>query len=300
MGNKDYSLLAAQPLSVVELLLESRKQIVISAIQDSDGTRYVISRYEDDVWELWPFFEQSNRTASEKHIVWKKLPVAFIEPLKAAIYRYWMVGRPGLTRPAAGTLRDAVVRITVFLRFLDRLNVQSLNEVTPLHVSSFVQKLKGSKTRGSSAIVNTLQCIELLYIFRDQHTDLLTFPPWGDSTPRQVAGLSFEKSNRSRKESGTPVIPRYILSQLFEFAESILSTSNQLLDERDLGLRLPFHDKALLRIRDACFFLLGLLTGMRCDEIVGVETGASRTEIREGFTFHWVKSIEHKTKKRKC
>lgn len=297
MAHNDYSLLEIQPISTAELLSEERSQIVISAVINTDGSRTIISRYEDDCWELWPFFEQSNRSESEKRIDWTKQPLAFREPLKAALYRYWMVGRPGLKRPVAGTLRDAAVRIAVFLRYLDGLNVKCFKDVTPLHISSFVQRLKDSKAMRPKSITNALLCLELLYIFRDQHPDSIPFAPFEDSTARQVSGLSASKKNRTREESGTPVIPKEFLGPLFEFAEGVLSTAEQLLDERDMGLRKMFDDKDLLTIRDACFFLLGLLSGMRCDEIVGVETGAGRTEIKDGFTYNWVKSIEHKTKK---
>ena len=35
-----------------------------------DGATQVLSRYRDDVWELWPYFEQSNLTPSSKRIDW--------------------------------------------------------------------------------------------------------------------------------------------------------------------------------------------------------------------------------------
>lgn len=299
MAQIDYSILASQPLSTTDLVSSERSQIVISAVVDSDGNRTVISRYEDEVWELWPFVEQPNRSESEKCIFWAKQPTAFVEPLKAALYRYWMVGRPGLKRPVAGTLRDAAVRICVFLRYLERLEVRCLGDVTPLHISNFVHQLKIVQAMRPQSIVNALQCLELLYIFRDQHSELLRFSPWGDSTACEVAGRSMSKRRKTREESGTPVIPKNVLAGLFSFAESILLSSDILFDERDRGLRNPFFDKDLLRVRDASFFLIGLLTGMRCDEIIGIETGAGRTEIKNGFEYNWVSSIEHKTKKGK-
>jgi integrase len=76
----------------------------------------------------------------------------------------------------------------------------------------------------------------------------------------------------------------------------LLKRADALLDERDCGIRKPNNDD-VLRLRDACFFLLGLLTGMRCDELAGIEVNAGRTETKDGVTYNWVRSIEHKTKK---
>jgi integrase len=69
-----------------------------------------------------------------------------------------------------------------------------------------------------------------------------------------------------------------------------------MLNERDLGLRLTGFDRELNLLRDACFFLLGVLTGMRCEEIAGIEVGAGRKERKDGLVYNWVRSIEHKTK----
>lgn len=297
MGSKNYSLLERQPLSAAKLLAEKRAEIVISAVAHSDGSPIILSRYRDDVWELWPFFEQSNRSASEMRIDWKKQPAAFRDPIKAILYRYWMVGRPGFLRPVAGTLRDAAVRIAVFLRYLEELEVRCLGEVSPLHVSSFVQKLKDSKQLGASSLKNALLCVELLYVFRDQHPDALSFELWGGGTAQQVAGYTDTKRHRTRNESGTLVIPPEVLAQLFAFAERVIERADRLMDERDAGLRSLFRDEEILLIRDASYFLLGLLSGMRCDELVGIEVGAGRSEVKDGFDFHWVRSIEHKTKK---
>lgn len=297
MTNRDESLLEAQPYSAAELHANERANIVICAVVNDSGSSTVISRYGDDVWELWPFFEQANRSDSEKKIDWRKVPKDFSEVLKAVLYRYWKVGRPGLLQPVAGTLRDAAVRITVFLRFLNECNIKTLGQTRPIHIANFVQAQKERGRINSKSLSTLLLCIELLYIFRDEHPDQLTFRPWGDATAYDVAGHSSAAKFKQAADSGTDLIPQEIVATLFAFAEKILNGAEKLLDERDAGLRSPYRDSQLLLVRDACFFILGILTGMRCDELVGVEVGAGRTEIKGGFTFNWVRSIEHKTKK---
>lgn len=299
MATKDYSLLEKQPLSAADLHTAECLGIVISAIIDEHGGRTVISRYSDDVWALWPFFEQSNRAGSEKFIDWNRLPEEFREVLKAILYRYWMVGRPGGSRPVAGTLRDAFVRIAVFLRFLRERGVHALRDVTSLHVANFVQLQKDKGQMNSQSLKTQLACVELLHIFRDQHPDQLRFELWGDASCQEVAGFYGKDKVQAIADSRTPLIPQPVVATLFTFAEQILEGADQLLNERDKGTRPAFKDPDLLLVRDACFFLLGILTGMRCDELVGIEVGAGRTETKDGFVYNWIKSIEHKTKKGK-
>lgn len=42
---------------------------------------------------------------------------------------------------------------------------------------------------------------------------------------------------------------------------------------------------------------ISITTGMRNDEVLGLENDAWRTEVRNGMPYHWVRRIEHKTKK---
>jgi len=66
---KAYGLLAEQPLSATDVVLERALHIVISAIlgRGWENARSA-SRYGDLIWELWPFFEQSNVAAAKKKI----------------------------------------------------------------------------------------------------------------------------------------------------------------------------------------------------------------------------------------
>ena len=162
MAYLDHSLLDVQPKTTCDATPENIGSIVVSAIINTAGNKVVISRYADDVWEMYPFFEQSNRSASEKRIDWLKQPAPFREQIKAILYRYWMVGREGFQRPTAGTVRDASVRVAVFLRYLLNLNVNRLVDISPTHVFNFIQYLQNTKNNQPKAINNSLQCIELL------------------------------------------------------------------------------------------------------------------------------------------
>ena len=46
---------------------------VISSVLDDAGREVVLSRYGDDQWELWPYFQQSNVSPSAKKIDWRSI-----------------------------------------------------------------------------------------------------------------------------------------------------------------------------------------------------------------------------------
>jgi site-specific recombinase XerD len=294
---KAYGLLAEQPLSAREMLEEQRRDIVISAILDKEGHTLVISRYGDMMWELWPFFEQSNVAVSKKIIKWARIPAAFREACKAAAYRYWMVGLPGTRPPCANTLCQFVVNLAIITRYLESLGISSMAEVRPLHISNYVHEMKLSNRLTPASLAINLGAVEKLYRFANQHPDGLSFHPWPESSYCQVAGRFGHAHKQSLHTGKTPLIPPQIAQTLFRFAEDVLKGADAILDKCEAGQRSTYKEKKVTLIRNACFYLLGVLTGMRCEEIVGIEVGAGRTEVKGGVAYHWVKSIEHKTLK---
>lgn len=295
--NKAYGLLAEQPLSVADIFPDQRQSIVISAIIDSYGNTHVLSRYGDLTWEMWPFFAQSNVNQAQKKIDWERIPENFREVCKAVTYRYWMVGLPGSKPPAAASLRNFLNHLVVFTRYLKGLGIGSMASVRPLHLSNYVHEQKVVKRFASNTLAIKFLAIETLHRFADQHPEGLSFHPWPDSSSSEVAGHVGNARRQVKRTGKTSLIPKQVAQALFVYAEEVLKGADAVLDDRDAGRRLFYGGKKVTLIRDACFYLLGVLTGMRCEEIVGVEAGAGRIEVKGGFTYHWVRSIEHKTLK---
>ena len=288
-----HGLLAEQPLSVTDVDDEHRQHIVISAIIDDENIQ-VISSYGDDVWHLWPFFKQSNVKESKKKISWERIPDVFQDVCKAVTYRYWMVGSPGSMRPAAASLVHFIDQLATFTRYLDKLGIRSMVKVTPLNISDYVHDQKVIKHFAPITLVHRFMAIELLYRFADQHTEGLVFHPWPQSSSVEMAGLIGETEKLVAQAAKTALIPSRTVQMLFRFAEHVWKNADAILNERDAGRRALYRDKEVNLIRDACFFLLGVLTGMRCNELVGIEVGAGRTEIKDGLPLHWIRSVEHK------
>lgn len=293
---KAYGLLADQPPSLAGLSPEERAKVVVSAVVDDAGNTVVLSKAGDLVWELWPFLTTPNTRAHEKRLDWSGIPEPYREAVQNVLYAFWKQGREGWAPPGVSSLRSNLLCLRIFCRYAVALNLASLADLQPLHVANFIHDQRTSGKKPAS-LTSTFLAVELLYLFRAEHEGTLSFHPWPESSASDMAGLTGPQATDARKVALTPLIPMGVATVLFRYAEGILNNAEQLLDERDRGERSAFKDAELITIRDACFYLVGILTGMRSSELSSIEVGAGRTEERSGCTFHWLTSIEHKTKK---
>ena len=292
---KAYGLLAEQPLTLAGLDALTRNNVVISAVMDGDEER-VLSRVGDLVWEMWPFVTTPNINEYKKRLDWSRIPEAYREACQNVVFRYWCVGTEVSTRPGVSSLVKLLHSLTFFCRHIEASGVSSLSAAHPIHVANYVH---AQKTAGyaSMTLIHKFSALEKLYDFRDQHPDGLRIHPWPESSACEVADHTGKGLKDAKRDAKTPLIPAAVAQALFLHAEKILKNADAILDERDTGLRSPWRDPEIIAIRNACFYLLGVLTGMRSSELSSIEVGAGRTEVKNGYIFHWVKSVEHKTRK---
>ncbi|MGR4870004.1 tyrosine-type recombinase/integrase [Variovorax sp. LARHSF232] len=257
---------------------------------EDSGKDVVLSRFHDVVWQLWPYFEQSNIAPSAQRIDWSKVPAQFRDECKHVVFRYWTEGNPSLARPIANSVVQLVEKLRVLCKYLHSVRIGSFQQVRPIHLTGFIHHRRSTGIANPATLARYLQGVEILYRFRS--TEGLAFEPWPGSSAAAEVGVV-----RNPKHGTTPVIPQDALRILFTKAEEFLAMADDLLDRRDGGESVTGDGYRLNYVRDACFLLIGLTTGMRCEEIVGIEVGAARTDSFEGFAMHWVRSIEHKTKK---
>ena len=293
---KAYELLADQPMSLAGLTPEERGNVVVSAVLDDDGDTVVLSRVKDLVWEMWPFVATPNTKKSEKRLNWLGISAAYREACQNTLYRYWKVGRAGWEAPGVSQIRATLKNLRTVCRFADRLKLESLADMGPLHIANFVADQKKAGL-APSTLKHQFSAVELLYLFRTEHDGALQVYPWPESSAMEMAGFAGQKGKDARKVALTPLIPVEVAQNLFLYAEAILRRADALLDERDRGEISAFQDPQNTGIRNVCFYLMGVLTGMRSSELSSIEIGAGCTEVKNGITFHWVASVEHKTKK---
>ena len=295
-ATKAYGLLAEQPSTVVGMPSAKRSQVVISAILDSQGETHVLSRFGDHIWELWPEVTTENTDASQQSLRWNRIAEPFQADCKAILYAYWKQGREGWSRPNVWTLQKNLDAFSTFTRFLTALKVQSFADLHPIHIANFVNEQKG-KGLVQSTLTGQFLGVELLHLFKAHAEHGLKDHPWPESSAVDMAGKTGKAQSRVRLIAKTPLIPPDVQQKLFQHAKSVLARADALLDERDAVIRSAYKDPEITAISTACFYLIGCLCGPRSGEISAIRTGAGRTVVKDGTDFHFLTSIEFKTKK---
>lgn len=279
--------------------LEDLSQAVVSSIFDDGGGEHVLSRFADSRWDLSPYFEQSNVPESMKAIIWPSdLPPELLCDTKAAIYAWFKTGRPGYGGATARTVFIAAVNAGPLLRWLRDHGVAAFDQIRPLHLATYLRRCKDDDKLRPRGIQSRLLIVDLAWVFRERLRKPVTQYPWGEAPFSVYCGMI---GQAARASSGlgigkTPVIPRDVQSTLFTYCENTFKQAGRLLEMRDAGELGP-STEPMRKLRDACMYLLSITSGMRNEEIVGIEVGAGRTERVDSVEYCWITSVEHKTRK---
>lgn len=271
---------------------------VVSEVIDDHGHKHVLSRFDDARWDLTPYFEQSNVPESMKTIVWPvDVSPSLLKDTKAALFAWFKEGRPGYKAAIARTIFVAAVNAGPLLRWLTRHGVETFDEIKPLHLSTYRQLCRDEKLR-PRGIKSRLEIVDLAWVFRDHLHQPPSQYPWGEIPFASYSGVMGHeiRSSAGLGVGKTPVIPREVQSALFLHCERLFNQADHLLSQRDAGALGP-STEPMRDLRDACLYLLSITSGMRNDEVIGVEVGAGRRELRDGVEYCWVTSVEHKTGK---
>ncbi|WJW96578.1 tyrosine-type recombinase/integrase [Enterobacter pseudoroggenkampii] len=297
---KAYDVLITQPVTANGLSSAERDAIVISAIVNEDGETLVLSRFGDSQWDLRPFFEQANVSHSDKFINWGiSMPQALIDDSKAVAYAWFKRGMPGSKPPIArGITTFAVGSVMPFIRWLNSLGISSYAEISPIHISNYVHYCKTELKLKPHPLYGRLRVIDFLWVFSTDMMFPLKSYPWGRSTLWRICGIANIKGlEAANKNVGrTDIIPPDEQSRIFNYCEKIVRGMKAELAVSGIGYH-PSDEKMSIRCRDAVLYIVSITSGMRNDEAIGIEVGSWRKELKNGVTFCWVATIEHKTGK---
>lgn len=320
-----WPLLTAQPSDARRLNELERDALIISAAQ-VDGQWVILSRYGDDTWQLEGC--PSNRTASAKRLHFDHVPPAFQGGMKAILYRYLQRGRRETVRPKASGVRSLFYDANPFLHYLAALGLDHFGAVSPNLCATYVTACKSlrqatrfeGKPLSQSTLESRFRAVEALFELSQYTNDPIPQHPWPETSAIAMAGLI-----GSRRDSKTPLIPDAVFCSLFELAYQQVERGQQLLELREAlelvatqrkgqsvtklskakahrlrtsgwkdGLRA--FNKALSKLRTACYIVLASTSGCRNHELANVQSSAHHATIDdEGTVYHWMRSHSSKT-----
>lgn len=297
---KAYDVLVAQPVTASGLGQEERGNIVISAIIGNHDRVLILSRLRDDQWDLRPYFDQANVSASYKYINWDAdMPKSLVDDCKAVVYAWFKRGLPGSKPPIArGITTLAVASVMPFIRWLNNLGVTRFSDVRPIHISNYVHHCKHELKLRPLPLYGRLRIIDFLWVFSAEMLFPLQSCPWGDSSLWRVCGIGKIKGAESidRNVGRTDIIPSRDQSKIFNYCESVVSEAKAEIAVNGIGYE-PCDEAVFIRVRDSVLYIVSITSGMRNDEAIGIEVDQWRREYKGGVLFCWVSTVEHKTGK---
>lgn len=300
---KAFDLLATQPVTSAGLTVAERDNIIISAVADVKGNEYVLSHFGDAIWDLRPFYHQSNVSNAHKVIEWPEdCPQAMVSDCKAVLYAWFKRGLPGAKPPVARGIYSAALASAIpVMRWLKSLGVERFDQIQPIHVSNFYHYSRVVLGLRPMTVYNRLRIFDFLWQFKMETRYPLRQSPWGRLNLSQFTNIRKE-AIADAKYGGhagrTAIIPKDVQAAVFNYCEGILKKAPDILKNRH-SMKWGYRDHKLVRVRDAVLYILSITSGMRNEEAIGVESGGWRKEVRDGVEFCWVTTVEHKTLKGK-
>ena len=290
-----FELLATQPTTLAGLSQAVRDAVVVIAVADEQGNEHIVSRFGDSTWNMAPEVETKNRSRSELIVSWPDdVSEALVNDAKAALYCAFRRGRHN-GRPWSASLVARVGQcVAIFLRHIASMGLRNFSDVRAVYLSDLISDLR--RRLHSDTVRKRLEIIDLVWAFPNEVFYPLLEHPWGGrylSDACQGLNEEFGPSGRTGK---TPVIPRSVQRMLFGYCEARLDEADELFNVRDTG-GMTASSYHMTAIRDAVVYLMQITSGMRNSETMGITTGCWRTEVRNGISFHWVRTREIKTSK---
>jgi integrase len=177
-------------------------RLPVSIAIDANGSQLVISRFEDVVWDFWPYIPQENLALHSKRFSWEitlpdgsrltdPLHAELLENAKEFIWSLWVDPIDGRKRPSMLTLIIKCKSTIHLLRWMisqgmtrfAHLNGRSLDYIPVAKISS------KNGLAGETTIRHRLQTLEDLYLQREKLKDALSAHPWPEQTVTSLAGI---------------------------------------------------------------------------------------------------------------
>ena len=298
---------------------------IATYIKLSNGQYWVLSRYEDDVWE---FSASEFAAGTEKGGC--KLDFTAIGDINARAIAKWIIWSKRASGIKPSSLNSNLLNLKLFFSWLSKSDTLSADGLTAwtarcyvAHAKSLKVKRKGELTHlGPKTLSKRFAAVQDIYTY-GRSFGFVKEHPWVGSTANEQAGYVGAVRLETETKAATPIIPAETLKALSLFTKGFFDRADELLDIRgklrafisagnssnyrerqvrkylqslDVGFdTLGDLNEALLLLRDSCIFWILLTTGMRIHEVQGIERRAYRTETKDGETYYYIQSRSEKT-----
>lgn len=252
--------LRAAPVCAVAT--QAGPRLPVSEAMHADGTKVVVNRYGDAVWDFWPQIRTPNTKADQKRIDWAvRLPdgrtlldaehANLLASAKAFMYSLLADPIEGRKRPKAQTLVNKFKALKTLLRWMVTHGYAAFREIDDfdgfvVHAKTLLggQSNSGEPCLPAAGTVRVrLRIIEDLWLQSPKLADGLSRHPWGGEPMTSRASIV------RREHPTTEPLPDAVAKDLLQHAIGCLDAADTLLEAREGvdAVRQAARSRGLLR-----------------------------------------------------
>jgi len=298
-------------MCLVDLAPQTKACLPVSIAIDLEGKPVAISRYEDEVWNFWPYILRENAKDGENRIIWDiALPdgsrltnerhISLLTSAKDFIWSLHVDPIIGVKRPSMKTLISNMDNLVFLLRWMVSNGIDRFSHLSG-RTMEYVIAVRNESGRAKSTIMKRLFLVEKLYAQAGKIDDFLPEHPWPFESATVLAGMDQRMAHREPK---TRVIPddvfinlaRKTIEYVEERSEDILSAhakaKEAMLQAKANGITnhayshvfgtavAQTHGYAGLRdlhgemamLKTACYICINMFSGLRNSEMMSLDS----------------------------
>ena len=298
---------------------------IMTYIKLDNGQYHVLSRFEQDTWLLPDNWFPNDTREYHRKLNFANITTPSLKSAAKIIMARLIWGDESLRGRRRGTtLQGSFSMIVSFLKWLPTLKITTLSDVNPLVAMQYVTYVKSLKSNrikkqdksiATSSIFKRLYAVEVCY-WQSRETQYGFEHPWPESSAQALSG------DNSRGKPKTEIIPDKVLVPLFQHAELVLGRASEMLRLQTLlsefvpkgrnktsqsaeratllknhGWQSDRHklNKSVMELRNCCFLIILLTTGIRIHEMCNLKRGNWYSEVRDSERFYFIGSKSEKT-----
>lgn len=311
-----------EALSLAGLEPQTKAHLPVSKAVDGKGKHITVSRYEDDVWNFWPYITRENAKEGEKRIIWGiALPDGtkltdekhqrLLTSAKDFVWSLHIDPIEGGKRPSMMTLITAVSSLAFLLRWMVSNGIDKFSQLAG-RTHEYVIAARNGGADAKTTVMHRLLLLEKLHAQAGKIDDYLPEHPWPFESATLLAGIDQRMAHRVPK---TAIIPDEAFIQLAkraieyvdERAEGILGIHAATEEAMAAARRRGITDKIYIYsfgtnvardngypglrelgtelsiLKTACYICINMFSGLRNSEMMSLDANCiTRTRSVDG------------------
>lgn len=300
-----------ETVRLAELTPQAKARLPVSTAIDAKGNRVIISRFEDDVWNFWPYITRENSKDGNKRIIWGillpdglKLTDAkhrrLLESAKNFIWSLYVNPIEGVKRPAMNTLISMASTMTFLLRWMVSQSIDQFSQLAG-RTSEFILAVRNSGNISKSTVKRRLSMLEKLYAQAGKIDDFLPEHPWPFESATVLAGIDQRMSHRLPLTSVIPddvfiCLAKKAIEYIDDRADDILRVHAEVEQAMDSARKRGVTGRAYIfgfgrevarmhgygglrefntdmsMLKTACYICINMFSGLRNSEMMSLDS----------------------------